>query len=176
MGSLLLQLLLMCFVLLRNSPELTFGRAVEIPPIWLSVNILAILLAMHASDFVADGWSRVKIFGGIAFLLVLGEYYDWLVGRIAELMRDLAQNSTNSETTQDLHGAANWLDGLENNWADLVSSLVSWPFEATIEAVLNGYFTAGQAFAPAVMLIYATALFLIAADLFANKDLYLLED
>ena len=174
--GLLLQIVLMCVVLLFNEPMLTFGQALDIPPIWLSINILVILLAMHASDFVARGWSRVWIFGGIAFLLILGEYYDWFVGRIAEMMRNVAQSLSNPNTTQDLHGAANWLDGLENNWADLLSSMVSWPFEATIEAVLQGHFTAGQAFGPAVMLIYATALFLIAADLFASKDLYLLED
>jgi len=54
--------------------------------------------------------------------------------------------------------------------------LVSWPVEAIVEAVIQGYFTTGQAFAPAVMLVYATALFLLASDLFARKDLFLTED
>ena len=175
-GGLVLQLLITSVVLMLNGPELTLARVSEIPPIWISVNIFVILVAMHTSDFVARGWSRVWLFGGAAFLLVLGDYYLWFVGGVAEMIRCLARSTSNPNTTENFHWAADWLDGLSPSWAESVSSIVSWPFEATIEAVLQGHFTAGQAFAPAVLLIYATALFLIASDLFASKDLFLTEE
>lgn len=174
--SLTLQTVLAIVVYLFNDPILTIGQLSEIPPVWVSTNVLLSLLALHATDFVARGWSRVWLFGGIAFLLVLGDYYDWFVEQVADFLRTTARSVSNPESVQDLHSAANWLSGLDNSWAESVSNIVSWPIESTVDAIMQGYFTTGQAFAPAVMLIYATALFLIASDLFARKDLFLTED
>ena len=171
-----LQLMMAIVVALVNDPVLTFARFIEIPPIWISTNIVMSLLALHSTDFVARGWSRVWLFGGIAILLMLGDYYAWFVELIAEMLRELARASSNSNTVGQLYGAANWLGSLNNSWAEYASRLVRWPVEAIIEAVMQGYFTIGQAFAPAVLLIYATVLFLIASDLFARKDLFLIEE
>jgi hypothetical protein len=43
------------------------------------------------------------------------------------------------------------------------------------DAIIQGYFSAEQALAPAVLLLYATILFMLAADLFAAKDIELME-
>ncbi len=174
--GLALQLCLMFVVLLRNDPQLTFGRALDIPPIWLSLNVLAILLAIHASDFVARGWSRIWIFGGIALLLMVGDYLGWFLTLLTDLIQDLANRSTSPSTVQDLNEAASWLSSTDASWSDGVAAVVRWPFEAIINGVLDGGFTATQAFAPALLIIYATVLFFLAAHWFANKDLYLLEE
>ena len=50
-----------------------------------------------------------------------------------------------------------------------------WSFTAISDAVINGFFTAPQALAPAVILLYAAILFLLSADLFADKDLEFVE-
>ena len=56
-----------------------------------------------------------------------------------------------------------------------ILNIVFWPFRTIGEATINGYFTPAQALAPAVLVLYATILFLIAADLFASKDLEMTE-
>jgi len=47
---------------------------------------------------------------------------------------------------------------------------IFWPFHAISEAIFQGFFNPTQALAPAILLLYATILFMLAADLFANKD------
>lgn len=46
-----LQLLLAVLALI-SGPDLTLAHIAEIPPIWIAPNVLAAVLAMHASDFV----------------------------------------------------------------------------------------------------------------------------
>src|SRR5690606_33198439 len=63
--AVLLQLLL-ALLALWGRPELADGRYLDIPPIWLSVDIVASALALHASELTVHGWSRVWVYGGIA--------------------------------------------------------------------------------------------------------------
>jgi hypothetical protein len=56
-----------------------------------------------------------------------------------------------------------------------VLNIVFWPFRAIGDATINGFFTPIEALAPAVLVFYASILFLIAADLFAAKDLEMTE-
>jgi hypothetical protein len=49
-----------------------------------------------------------------------------------------------------------------------------WPFRAIVDGVTVS-FDRTEALAPAFLLLYATILFLLAADFFATKDLHLIE-
>jgi hypothetical protein len=56
-----------------------------------------------------------------------------------------------------------------------VTDALAWPFKAVIAAAVNGGYDRAQALAPAVLLLYATVLILLAASLFHSKDLFLSE-
>ena len=61
------------------------------------------------------------------------------------------------------------------NTVSSVAGVVFWPFDAMTSAVFAGGFTPSQALAPAVLMLYGSILFLIAATLFAGKDLEFVE-
>lgn len=178
--ALLLQIAVAGVVLIRNSPQLTIGQALDLPPIWLSVNIVLAVLALHASDFVADGWSRVRLFGLLAVLILIGENFKALLGWGIEQMRVLSYQPAGNATVQAFaNNLRRWADGLANFQGESLqetASLVFWPFRAIIDAALQGFFSRTQALAPAVLVLAATLLFLLAADVFAHKDLILVED
>jgi hypothetical protein len=135
-------------------------------------------LALHASDLVAAGWSRVYVFGLLAIFL-FGQGLN---------------SGTNSSLGRLFSTIGSWFYrqgwvGLGNQLANLSQRLLSsetpgiagvfdllfWPFHAINDAVIVGSFRPTQAVAPALLLIYATLLFLLAANLFSGKDLYLTE-
>ena len=176
--GLLLQLLVAGLALIRG-PELTTARLLSIPPMWISINLLASILAIHATDLVTTGWSRVILFGLLAVTLILN-----------------SASSSTSETwfSDQLNGLSELLARINLMWfADLAASaaawaydspltalsnavsIVFWPFRAMADAVFSGGFTPSQALAPAVLVLYGAILFLIAATLFAGKDLEFLE-
>ncbi len=178
--ALLLQLLLAAVVLIRNAPEFTLGQALEIPPIWLSANLILAVLAMHASDFVANTWSRVKLFGVLAVLILLAENFNDLVTWLAERLRTLSYtpslNSTQQSFASSLRAAADFLANSQSAWLEETAGLIFWPFRAVISGVTNGTFSRLEALAPALLILAATVLFLLAADIFAGKDLVLVEE
>lgn len=174
-----LQLLIAFFALFRG-PELTWGLALEIPPIWISLNILTAVLALHATDFVSSGWSRVYLFGLIAVFLFgqslssASSNSSWFIIRLNALSRAFMGEGWYALVTP-LNNFSNWL---QNDGASSLSNLFSlpfWPFRAIADAVVAGSFNMVQALAPAVLLLYATLLIMLAADLFATKDLDLTE-
>lgn len=176
-SGLLLQLLVAALALIRG-PQLDGYHAILIPPLWLSLNILSAILALHATDLVANGWSRVIVFSLVAFLLILNSLSSstnlWLSARLNDLATVAAR--------LDLGQASNALLGLaarlEPTPLDRFSNLagyVLWPFRAMADGVLADGFTTNQALAPAVLLLYATILFLLAASFFAAKDLDFVE-
>jgi len=176
--GLLLQLLVSLLALLHNGPSLSFSRALEIPPVWLAINILAAALALHASELVTAGWSRVYLYGALALLLFLqsnhSQVMSWIGGRFLALgnwFGGLGITALNFP----LRNLANWLSISGNDWLARFIAFVFWPIQAITEATMNGYFSRAQALAPAVLLLYATIIFMLAADLFANKDLHLHE-
>ncbi|MCA9972801.1 MAG: hypothetical protein KC425_21440 [Anaerolineales bacterium] len=173
----LLQLLVAALALLRG-PSLLDGRFLEIPPVWIAVNVLSAVLAMHASDFVASGWSRVVVFGLLAVFLFgqgnSGSLGPWLANQLSRLsVTFLTQGWTGLAGT--LNRLVNWLGAADGGRLGNLLGFVFWPFRAVSDAVITGYFDTNQALAPAVMLLYATILFMLAADLFANKDLDFIE-
>ncbi len=172
-----LQVLVAVLALVRG-PGLVTGRFLEIPPVWLATNILASVLAMHASDFVASGWSRVYVYGVLALFLfgqsAFGGIAPWLARRLAVVSVNMINRGW-SGVSSLLNQLSSWLTEAGADQVGNAFGFVFWPFRAVGEAVITGFFTTSQALAPAVMLLYATILFMLAADLFANKDLDFIE-
>ena len=167
-----LQLLVAALALIRG-PDLS-GHALMIPPLWLSINILAAVLAMHASDLVTAGWSRVVVFGLLAVLLLLkgvtASPDSWLANRLFDASGVLLD--LNFLRLSDLAADLGiWISGETMGALSRAAGVVFWPFQAMSDAVFAGGFNAAQALGPAVLLLYGSILFLIAATLFAGKDL-----
>ena len=57
--------LLVAVLATHNGPRFTVEAVLQMPLIWLPVNALAAVLALHASDMCAVGWSRVYLFGSL---------------------------------------------------------------------------------------------------------------
>lgn len=161
-----------------NGPSLTVGRILELPPIWLAADLLAVALALHATDLVTSGWSRVYVYGLLAILL-FGRQLDsplvqWVSNRLFGLGVLLMREGYLGPADL-LNSFAEWLLA---SGAQLISGLfgaVFWPFRAISDAIVSGAFSPIQALAPAIIIVYSTILFVLAADFFASKDLFLTE-
>jgi len=167
-----LQLLVAGLALIRG-PGLT-GYWLMLLPLWLSIDILAAVLAIQASDLVTVGWSRVIVFGLLAVLLILkgmtASPDSWLVERLYDLSGVL-MNFDLFSLSEALDTLAGWISGATMTALSQGSAIIFWPFQAMSDAVIAGGFSPSQALAPAVLLLYGSILFLIAATLFAGKDL-----
>jgi hypothetical protein len=176
--GLALQLLAASLALLRNGPTLSLAQVLEIPPIWIAFNILAATLALHASELVTAGWSRVYLYGTLALLLFLQgnhpQVLRWLADRFLAMGNWLNQQGAAAASTP-VRNFAGWLTRDAPNWLAQALDYLFWPIQAITQAVTSGQFSRAQALAPAVLLLYATIIFMLAADLFANKDLHLHE-
>lgn len=173
----LLQLLVAVLALIRG-PQMSLGKMLEIPPLWISINLLAAMLALHASDMVASGWSRVVIYGVLAILLIGQNMVERLTAGLATLVSNLSSVFYAQQwvTVANTFGRLSaWFYGVGSETVGKILGVVFWPFSAITDAVLAGHFTPTQALAPAVLVLYATILFLIASDLFATKDLEMSE-
>lgn len=174
-----LQFVLSLVILLQPiGPDIGLRRALDIPPVWIAINVFGAVLAMHASDFVMSGWSRVWIFGTITILLfsqsVDARGIRWIVDRINSLA-GYASRQQYTSLSQSLREAANWVSTSGQSFLSQTVGFVFWPFRAIAEATRDGFFDNAQSLAPAILLLYATILFMLAADLFATKDLHLSE-
>lgn len=172
-----LQFLVAILALIRG-PDFSVSQMFQIPPIWISMNVVAAMLALHASDFIASGWSRVVIFGTLAVLLIGPNLLDRLIVRTAELTGDITGFLYNQhwDVPATVFGQlSSWLYGSGSEVLGAVFGVVFWPFRTIVDAVFAGHFTPTQALAPAVLVLYATILLLIASDLFATKDLEMTE-
>jgi len=172
-----LQLLVAGLALIRG-PEMSVWSVVEIVPVWVSGNVVAAVLALHATDLAYSGWSRVLVFGVLAVFLLMQSIYasatGWLAGALETLGRGLIAGQTITIGNWLIDGAA-WIRAGGDEVIGSIFRAPFWPFRAITTAVSSGFFTPTQALAPAIILLYATILFLIVADLFANKDLELAE-
>lgn len=175
--GLILQILVAGLALIRG-PEIASFRIFAIPPMWLSINILASILAIHATDLVTDGWSRVIIFSLLALALVLNSASSAPETWFSDRLTDLAElfSRVNLMWFSDLvAGAASWAYESPLTNVARMTGFIFWPFRAMSDAVFSGGFTPSQALAPAVLLLYSSILFLIAATLFSGKDLEFME-
>lgn len=181
LGSLILgvglQLLVAGLALIRG-PSLSAGHILMIPPLWLSIDIPAAVLATHASDLVTSGWSRVIVFGLLAVLLVLkgmsASPDSWLVSRLYGLSSTLLDFDL-VRLSDATAAVADWVSSNTMSALSQAAGIAFWPFKAMSDAVFAGGFSPSQALAPAVLLLYSAILFLIGATLFAGKDLDFLE-
>lgn len=172
--TLLLQLLLALLALI-NGPTLELSRIVEIPPVWFSLAVLAAVVGLHVTDLVTAGWSRVYIFGLLAILLFAQGIHNATIRSAISGLNRVALSQGWTAVNDTLANYAITLDINEMSTIGKLFGLVFWPFRTIAEATVQGSFTPAQALAPAILLLYATILFMLAADLFANKDLAFLE-
>jgi hypothetical protein len=173
-----IQILVAIVALLLNGPDLMLRQVIEIPPLWIAANILFGVLALHASDLVTAGWSRVYVYGVLLILLYGRGSIGTVVGWFATLFSQLGNNMLAQgwvDLGSGLFQFSNWLNDTVAELLQDILGLVFWPFSAVTDATINGAFSRTQSLAPAIMLLYATILFLLAADFLATKDLYLTE-
>ncbi len=163
---------------LYNGPDPTIGQWMQLPPVWISLNIFAIVLALHASDLVTDGWSRIYFYGTIAILLFINgtgdSTYTWLSQKLTGLAYTFSNNGMGG-LSGTVNYLAAWINDSVGGILQKFASLVFWPFTAITQAIAANHFTSTQALAPAVLLIYAAVFYLLATDLWAKKDVEFVE-
>ncbi len=64
--------LLVAILAIYHGPTFTLWHILIIPIVWLPVNSLSAVLALHASDLVVAGWSRIYVYG-ILLALAIGQ-------------------------------------------------------------------------------------------------------
>ena len=176
--SILVQLIIGATALIINGPPVSFSALLTIPIAWVAGNLLFITLALHATDLVTKDWSRVYVFAAIGFLLYLNSELDLISGWISSLLNSLGRSLISAGLTElgsALFDVASWLSQENPTLLDQVVSLIFWPFNAISDAYIRGGYTLLQALAPAILLLYATGLFLLASKFFAKKDLFFTE-
>ncbi len=161
-----------------NGPDLSIQLVLVMVPVWFVVDLLFVVLALHATDMVAHGWSRVYVFGVLGILLYLNNgntlIREWLAGAFRDLGNSLLRRGAEglSAIAYDISG---WLTTTGSGVIDRISDLIFWPFSAITDGAINGSFSLSQSMAPAVLLLYSTLLFLLAASFYAKKDLFMTE-
>ncbi len=159
-------------------PEMGWLAFMNVLPVWISADIFATVLALHATDFVMRGWSRVAVYATLAALL-FSQSIDtrglrWISDRLNGFASFLTRQQFNG-FAQSVRNGANWMTTNGKTFFEETVGFVFWPFEAISQAAQNGFFSRAQALAPAILLLYATILFMLAADFFATKDMQLTE-
>ena len=176
--AMFIQLVLTILAIVLGKSELTLLEAVQIPPIWLSLNILMGVVALHASDFASAGWSRTVLFGSLLLLLFMqggGSGLSQWLGERASSLSGWFYRRQLLVPGEWFQRGANWLYGKGDSTFSQLLEALFWPFQALSDGVVGGSFQRSQALAPLILLLYATLLFLLASDLIAGKDLYLSE-
>lgn len=176
--TLLVQTIVALVALVAGGPDLGIVDLLQLPPIWLAGDIMFIVLALHASDLVTNGWSRVYVFAILGFLL----YFPRLLAPLSSWLADLTRSVGNAFLDQgwtalsDLaFSASAWFLGTGPESLGQLLRAPFWPFQAIGDAMLGGGFGWTEALAPAVILLYAASLFVMAAGFFSSKDLFLTE-
>ncbi|HSH03683.1 MAG TPA: hypothetical protein VLL52_14285 [Anaerolineae bacterium] len=171
-----LEIILATLALWRHGPQLTINWALIIPPLWLAVNLVMSTLALHATDLVTKEWSRTYIFTTLAVFLLSQTpspaANQWLV----DIIRQTARWFQSQDQTALFTYLQNFSTKVEDHIIGNTLGTLFWPFKAIADGTINGSFTRPQALAPALLILYATFLFLLAADFLATKDLHLIEE
>ncbi|NKQ34531.1 MAG: hypothetical protein HF973_02835 [Chloroflexi bacterium] len=167
--------LLLALLSLISGPTLTFSQILGIPPVWLSTMVVTAVLALHATDLVTYGWSRVYVFGILAVLLFGRSITNQSVSGFASNLSEMALNQGWYEMSESLRNFAVAQQGSDTNIISQLMGFVFWPFQALADGISGGGFTAVEALAPAILLLYAAILFVLAADFFAAKDMQMTE-
>ena len=99
---------------------------------------------------------------------------DWLSGLLNSLGNALLGQGFDTLATTAFR-MSNWLIGEGSGTLGDALGFVFWPFKAITDGTILGSFTLAQALAPAMLLLYATILFILAARYFSRKDLFFSE-
>ena len=169
------QLFLSIIILLQPGGVALSSRFWDIPPLWISADLFLIVLTLHATDLVANGSSRIALFGLLTLLLFSQSVDTRGIAVASNWLNNWAMNASRWGWEAVATALRAWSGQLAQNgliWIDKSFGLVFWPFYALIDGVEQSHFDNAQALAPAIFLLYATILFLLASDLFANKDLH----
>lgn len=161
-----------------NGPSIDFIQALVILPLWVSADLLFVALALHATDLVTLGWSRVYVFGILGLLLYMQSGTDLVRTWLSELFNGLGSSLLSANLNSlaavafDISG---WFSTSGISFLDGLFGFIFWPFRAITTATISGSFSFSQALAPAILILYATCLFILASRFFAKKDLFLTE-
>lgn len=169
---------LVALLAMFNGPSFSAGNLLEIPPVWLAVDLFAAVLALHATDLVTSGWSRVYVYGLLAILLFGRQLHTPLLAWVSDRLFSAGAWFMGEGYISPGNMVTALGDWMLSEGVVLVGRLfdvVFWPFRAMVTAVINGYFTPTQALAPALVILYATVLFALAAQFFATKDIFFVE-
>jgi hypothetical protein len=173
-----IQFAIALLALIANGPDITLRQLLEVPTLWIAGDILFVVIALHATDLVARGWSRVYVFGVIGLLLYLqsgiGLLGDWLFSLLNRVGGVLSESGLDGLATI-FYDAATWISSDGSGLVGTAFDMIFWPFSAITAAIIGGHFSLTQALAPAMLMVYASLFFLLAAELFARKDLFLSE-
>jgi hypothetical protein len=176
--ALTMQIVIASIALVLNGPDVTFRQMLDIPPLWIAGDVLFVIIALHASDLVAKGWSRVYVFTVLGILLYLqsglGLIGDWLFGLFNRLGSAFAGRGLDA-LAGIFYDLATWFTSDGTQLIEDVFGIVFWPFDAIIDATIRGHFSPIQALAPSLILIYASLMFVLAAHFYSHKDLLLSE-
>ncbi len=167
--------LLLALLSLTGGPALSLGQILSIPPLWLSTMVVTAGLALHATDLVTRGWSRVYVFGLLAVLLFSRNITNQTLGQFASRLSGMALNQGWYGVSESLRNFAAAQQASDTNIISQLAGFLFWPFQALADGVSSGRFTAVQALAPAILFLYAAILFVLAADFFASKDMQMTE-
>lgn len=174
----ILQVLVALLALVANGPDLGLTDLLTIPPLWIAGNILFAVLALHATDLVTAGWSRVYVFAVLGLLLYLQSGMNVIGGWLSTLFNRMGGTLLTSgmdALASLFFDISTWFSGEDPTLLEKALGAIFWPFTAITEASISGSFSPLQALAPAALLLYACLLFLLASRFFANKDLFFSE-
>jgi len=176
--SFIIELVVGLLALLINGPDLGVLQILVILPVWFAIDLLFVVLALHATDLVAAGWSRVYLFGILGVLLYLESADSLIRVWLAGLFRDLG-NSMMGQGADGISAVAydvsSWLATTGADFFDSLLGFIFWPFSAITDAAINESFSLTQSLAPSVILLYTSAFFILAASIFSKKDIFMTE-
>jgi hypothetical protein len=145
----------------RLNAPITAGMALDVAPVWAGWLVLGAALGLHMSELVRRGWSRTVVYGLLAFVLFI-----------------LNQNQTGVPV--ELSHRFNWIPNVLPDlgrwgWVTRLVDVILWPVAAAVKVARSADYTVVESLAPAVLLVVASFIFVLAVALFERKDLILPE-
>jgi hypothetical protein len=149
-----------------HGPAFTLGRVAQLPMVWLPINLLGVLMALHTSDLVSNGWSRVCLYGGLLIFYLGQRVNETTTAGLAARLDGLGHA---------FNLLSRWLASAEASSIAQIFGIPFWPFGALTNAVRADTFQPSLILAPMVLVLYGVILWRLAAKLFVGKDLQLTE-
>jgi hypothetical protein len=146
----------------RLDTPLTAAMVLDMVPVWAGWLVLGAVLGLHMSELVRRGWSRTVVYALLAFVLFI-------------------LNQRETAVPVELADRFNWIpnvlpDPARWAWASRVVDVLLWPISAAVRVARSADYTVLESLAPAVLLVVASFIFVLAVVLFERKDLILPEN